>query len=74
MLPEISILYACLGTVHLAHRHTDMFGQLKFPAFPQSPQTDDLLPFSEIYHLIRTQPSAKIMALGSSGTDGICIG
>ena len=63
-----------VAAVDFANKHTDILEKLKFPAFPQSPQTDDLLPFSEIYHLIRTQPSAKIMALGSSGTDGICIG
>ncbi|KIX04534.1 uncharacterized protein Z518_05404 [Rhinocladiella mackenziei CBS 650.93] len=45
---------------------------LKFPFFPQSPQHQDLIPYCEIYHLIKTSPGARIISLGSA--NGVYIG
>lgn len=45
---------------------------LKFPFFPQSPTHKDLMPYCEIYHLVKTSPGAKIISLGSA--NGVYIG
>ncbi|RMD39210.1 hypothetical protein DV735_g5919, partial [Chaetothyriales sp. CBS 134920] len=39
---------------------------LKFPSFGQFPSHKDLVPFCEVYHLIKTSPGAKIISLGSA--------
>jgi hypothetical protein len=46
--------------------------KLKFPFFPQSPTHQDLVPYCEIYHLVKTSPGAKIISLGSA--NGVYIG
>lgn len=45
---------------------------LKFPHFPQNPSHKDLIPYCEIYHLVKTSPGAKIISLGSA--NGVYIG
>lgn len=45
---------------------------LKFPYFPQYPSHKDLIPYCEVYHLIKTQPGAKIVSLGTA--KGVYIG
>ncbi|KAJ4505556.1 hypothetical protein HRR83_008555 [Exophiala dermatitidis] len=45
---------------------------LKFPYFPQYPGHQDLIPYCEIYHLVKTSPGAKILGLGSA--NGVYIG
>ena len=45
---------------------------LKFPSFSSSPNHKELIPYCEIYHLIKTSPGAKIISLGSS--QGVYIG
>ncbi|KAI9875053.1 MAG: hypothetical protein M1823_007555, partial [Watsoniomyces obsoletus] len=45
---------------------------LKFPAFPNTPTHKDLIPYCEIYHLVKTSAGAKIISLGSS--QGVYIG
>jgi len=45
---------------------------LKFPFFPQYPTHKDLIPYCEIYHLVKTSPGAKIISLGSA--NGVYIG
>ncbi|EXJ76855.1 hypothetical protein A1O3_10500 [Capronia epimyces CBS 606.96] len=45
---------------------------LKFPYFPQYPGHQDLIPYCEIYHLVKTSPGAKILGLGSAS--GVYIG
>ncbi|KIW30749.1 uncharacterized protein PV07_02453 [Cladophialophora immunda] len=45
---------------------------LKFPFFPQYPNHQDLIPYCEIYHLVKTSPGAKIISLGSA--NGVYIG
>ncbi|KIW88290.1 uncharacterized protein Z519_10857 [Cladophialophora bantiana CBS 173.52] len=45
---------------------------LKFPFFPQYPSHQDLIPYCEIYHLVKTSPGAKIISLGSA--NGVYIG
>jgi hypothetical protein len=45
---------------------------LKFPFFPQQPSHKDLIPYCEIYHLVKTSPGAKIISLGSA--NGVYIG
>jgi len=45
---------------------------LKFPYFPQYPSHKDLIPYCEVYHLIKTQSGAKIVSLGTA--NGVYIG
>ena len=45
---------------------------LKFPSFGQYPTHQELVPYCEIYHLVKTSPGAKIMSLGSA--NGVYIG
>ena len=45
---------------------------LKFPYFPQYPSHKDLIPYCEVYHLIKNQPGAKIISLGTA--NGVYIG
>lgn len=45
---------------------------LKFPHFPQYPSHTDLMPYCEIYHLVKTSPGASIISLGSA--NGVYIG
>lgn len=72
------LLTTCLRWENLQlSQETDSFSsnsQLKFPSFPNSPEHKDLLPFCEIYHLIKTQSGAKIMSLGTGSVDGVYIG
>jgi len=46
--------------------------QLRFPFFGQYPAHQDLVPYCEIYHLVKTSPGAKIIGLGSA--NGVYIG
>ncbi|KAK5449308.1 hypothetical protein LTS15_008850 [Exophiala xenobiotica] len=46
---------------------------LKFPFFSQYPNHQDLIPYCEIYHLVKTSPGAKIISLGSAN-NGVYIG
>ncbi|KAL6241534.1 hypothetical protein RBB50_011557 [Rhinocladiella similis] len=46
---------------------------LKFPFFSQYPNHQDLIPYCEIYHLVKTSPGAKIISLGST-SNGVYIG
>lgn len=45
---------------------------LKFPSFSQYPSHRELVPYCEIYHLVKTSPGAKIISLGSA--NGVYIG
>jgi hypothetical protein len=45
---------------------------LKFPSFGQYPSHKELVPYCEIYHLVKTSPGAKIISLGSA--NGVYIG
>lgn len=45
---------------------------LKFPFFPEYPGHTDLMPYCEIYHLVKTSPGASIISLGSA--NGVYIG
>ncbi|KAI1608381.1 hypothetical protein EDD36DRAFT_97238 [Exophiala viscosa] len=46
---------------------------LKFPFFSQYPSHQDLIPYCEVYHLVKTSPGAKIISLGSTN-NGVYIG
>lgn len=61
----ISKSYVMITTEHAA--------QLKFPFFSQYPNHQDLIPYCEIYHLVKTSPGAKIISLGST-SNGVYIG
>ncbi|RVX69634.1 hypothetical protein B0A52_06698 [Exophiala mesophila] len=45
---------------------------LKFPLFSMQPTHQDLQPYCEIYHLVKTAPGAKILSLGTAS--GVYIG
>ncbi|KAK5091689.1 hypothetical protein LTS08_007567 [Lithohypha guttulata] len=45
---------------------------LKFPFFGQYPSHAELMPYCEIYHLVKTSPGASIVSLGSA--NGVYIG
>lgn len=45
---------------------------LKFPSFGQHPSHKELVPYCEIYHLVKTSPGAKVISLGSA--NGVYIG
>jgi hypothetical protein len=45
---------------------------LKFPYFSTQPTHKELIPYCEIYHLVKTSPGAKIISLGSA--TGVYIG
>ena len=56
-----------------ANNQRFLLQKLKFPLLPQYPSHKDLLPYCEIYHLIKSQPGAKIVSLGTGG-NGVYIG
>ena len=45
---------------------------LKVPTFSEQPSHNELVPFCEIYHLVRSTPRAAIIGLGSA--NGVYIG
>ena len=45
---------------------------LKFPAFSKYPAHHELVPYCEIYHLVKTSAGAKIISCGSA--NGVYIG